>query len=329
MKPVPLRAHGLLAALFLLMAVTAACESSVTAGNGLLPDGMSQAKVPQAELNGFVFLSASPSVAVSTSRSGTSAGITGLPVEVPSQFGVVGATLVAGSSYEEVGGTVTFASPEDADTAWKLFEADKRSEEVWGVLESPRMHVVRGKGSWSTSVRSALESGRLVSLATHDPDAWALVTNLPEKPPSRPIAAGVIKFEQSLLKDVGLEVSMPLPDVTDALDLAGVEAVAFGIYSDTPSEAIEEIDRDFLKQSGSAALVVSHSSYHGALMSLLLRVGAGPAGMEEIDVGDTTARYRKIGDLHLIAKTDGSFIYAAIAGARGDAEKLVLSAIAD
>ena len=51
--------------------------------------------------------------------------------------------------------------------------------------------------------------------------------------------------------------------------------------------------------------------------------------MEEVEIGDTTARYRKIGDLLLFAKTEGSFIHAAVAGAKDDAEELILSAISD
>ena len=324
-----MKTRELLVALALLMAATAACASAVTAGNGLLPAGMDQARVPQVELNGFVFLSASPGVAVSTSRFVRSEGDAGLPADVPTRVDVVGATLIAGTSPEEMGGTLTFATPQDAETAWQVFEAKKLGEENWGILLSPRMHAVRGKGSWATSVRRALESDDLVPLPTHDPEAWALVTNLPAKPPSAPIAAGVVRLDDRLIEDVGREAGFPLSDVADALGLAGVDAIAFGLYSDLPSDAIESIDRDFLKQSGSAALFVSHSSYHGAILSLVMRAGSGLSGMEEVQIGDTTARYRKIGDLHLVAKTEGSFIYAAVAGTRDDAEELILSAISD
>lgn len=323
-----MKTRELLAALVLLM-VAAACTSTLTAGDGLLPTGMDQARVPQAELGGFVYLSASPGVAVSTSRFVSSQGVAELPADVPAQVDIVGAILVSGTSSEEIGGTLTFATPEDAQTAWQVFEARKMGEENWGLLVSPRMHAVRGKGPWATSVRSALESGSLVPLSTHDPDAWALVTNLPEKPPSAPIAAGVVSLDDRLIEDFGAEAGFPLSDIADALGLAGVEAIAFALYSDLPSEAIESVDRDFLAQSGSAAMFVSHSSYHGAILSLVMRAGSGLSGLEEVELGDKTVRYRKIGDLHLVAKTEGSFIYAAVAAARDDAEKLILSAISD
>ena len=48
-------------------------------------------------------------------------------------------------------------------------------EENWGLLASPRMHAILCKGLWAASVRRALESGPLVPLSTHDPDAWAMV----------------------------------------------------------------------------------------------------------------------------------------------------------
>jgi len=82
-------------------------------------------------------------------------------------------------------------------------------------------------------------------------------------------------------------------------------------------------------QSGSAALFVNHSSYHGAILSLVIRAGSGLPGLEEVELGDATVRYREIGDLHLVAKTEGSFIYAAVAAARDDAEELILRAISD
>jgi hypothetical protein len=76
-------------------------------------------------------------------------------------------------------------------------------------------------------------------------------------------------------------------------------------------------------------LFVSQSTYPAGLVSFMLSVIASRTDMELIKLGDTNARYKTIDGLHLIIKNKESLVYAAVAGNRGDAERLILSALAD
>ena len=60
-----------------------------------------------------------------------------------------------------------------------------------------------------------------------------------------------------------------------------------------------------------------------------MSVVAGRTEMEIIDLGNTNARYRLIEDLHLVIKNKGSAMYAALAGTRENAERLIMSALSN
>ena len=322
-----MKSAGILVPLLFLMMVGAGCASSLNAGNALLPEGAEQAQVPSVDLGGYVFASASPLAAVSADRFGPGqVGEEPSSQEMP-MVDVERATILIGTSADEIGGSLSFASQLDATAAWQLFQPRSQNGQVWGKLGSPQMYVVRGTSPWAKSVRAAFDSGQLARLSRQDPLAWKLITNLPQAPPSAPIAVGFLKLGDGLFDAFGDRVGIPLGGVGDAFGFVGVETVGFGVYTDLPIEVSETIDAEFLRQSQSGVLFVSHSSYPALLVSFILRVGAGRVGMDIVDLGDTNARYRAVGDMHLLIKNRGSLVFAAIAGERKHAEDLILSAI--
>lgn len=324
-----MRLGSLLILLILLAAATVSCSRSIAVGNGLLPEGIEKAQVPVAELGGYVFASSDSPLGLPVAyfrprEESIADGVSNAP-----RLQMNNATIVIGSSPESFAGTLEFASNRDAEMAWTLFQDMIQRRPGWGKLSSPRMFVAVGTGPWLDSVRQALDAGQLALLRDHDPVGWSLITNLPQHPPSRPSAAGVLRLEGGLLESLGKKAGIVLDDTGNAFGFLRVDTLGFGVYTDTPTEVPRRVDLEFLKQSGAGVLFVSRSSYPGFLVSFMLSRVAGRTGMQVIDLGNTNARYRTVDGLHLIIKNKSSLVYAALAAQRSNAERLMLSAISD
>ncbi len=318
----------LLTVFFVLVAV--GCTSSITSGNALLPEGMAEAKIPELDVAGYLYLRAEQPIALSASRFGSDdAAANGSTDSLDSRVQLSQATLVLDSNPDSFGGLLSFDSERDAEYAWTLLNETLIEGELWGELSVKGMAVVHGSGPWADAVRGALTSENQIAIPDNDPTVWALITNLPENPPSRPIAAGVLKLEGGLLGLLGERAGFTLDGVDSAFGFVRANTVGFGIYARQPLDVSEQIDEKFLINSGTGVLFVSHSDYAGALVSFMVGVAAGRTDMELIEIGDINARYRQIGDLHLILKNRGSLIYAAMAGDMDLAESLILSAMSD
>ena len=320
------RGYPLFLTVFLAL-VAVGCTSTITSGNGLLPEGMEEAEIPNLDVAGYMYLNADPPLALSTSRFGSPDAVEGNVSEaLDSRVGLTRATLVVDSTPDNFGGVLGFASESDAQDSWTLLQDRLVEHELWGELSSSGVLLVRGGGLWADSVREALVSENQIAIPDHDPVAWALLTNLPENPPSQPIAAGVLKLDGGLLALFGERADIDLDGVDVAFGFVRVDIVGFGVYAELPLDVPERIDEEFLINSGSGILFVSHSDYAGALVSFMIGVVAGRTDMETVQVGGLNAKYRTLDNLHLIIKNRGSLIYAALAGEMALAEELILSA---
>ena len=319
---------GALSMLLLAMVFTFACSTVLGPGKAQLPAGIDEARVPDVDHGGFFYVRADPPLPLTPElfRSNTDEPV---PGAATTTLALRGATIVAEGAGQEFGGVFTFDSAEAAGYALTELVAYGVDDHLWSKAVPPDLLLVRGDSSWADSVRAGLLSGDLVGLAQADPEAWTLLTNLPANPPSRPIGAGVLKVEDPLLDSAGDLANLDLGSVGDAFRFVGVTAVALGVYSDGPLEIPEALDRAFIRESGASVLFVSNSGYPGVLVSFILSIASGRAGLELIELGDTNARYRTIDGLHMVVKNKGSLVYAALAGSRSAAEALILSAIAD
>ena len=311
---------GVCTLLIFMTAAAVGCSAPIPPGSASLPQGIEETKVPGVELDGYVFVSSDPPLSLPTQLLRSGEGGPAAPAPGAPRIALRRATMVMGAPLEEYGGTLELVSEPDAQAAWRLLQARTKVADAWTEYSPPRISLVRGKGPWADAVRRDLDSGRLVSLRDHDPQAWNLVTNLPKAPPSPPIAAGMLKLDRGLLDLLGRKVGVRLDELGQALGIVRVDRLAFGVYADA-------IDPEYLAQSGVDILVVGKSSYPGVFVSFLLGVAGGQAGMETIDLGNTNAKHRTIEGLHLILKNKGSVLYAAVAGTRERAENLMLSTL--
>ena len=310
-----------------MAALVVACSTSVSPGDALLPEGIEDARVPDLEAKGYVFATTNPPLAVTTELFGHDFENGGL-FTVPPTVELERATIVVGDDPSQFTTTLGFASEGDANAVWQRFAQGSRDDGTrWGKLEFPRLHLVRGSGAWVDSAKAALESGNTLSLRDWNLQAWNLLTNLPENPPSRPISVGMLTLDGGLFEALGENAGIDLDGVDLAFSFLRANTLGFGVYGESPIEVPQQIDREFLADSGTSAVFVSRSSYPGLLVSFILRTVAGRSGLESVELGDLNVYHRTVSDLHLVLKNSGSLIFAAVSGSRSDAEELLLSAI--
>ena len=313
--------------LLLLSAMTAiGCSASLVVGNALLPEGIEEAQIPDVRLGGYLCVSADPSISLSTNRFAVGGPTTEeSPVTVPPFVDLSAATLVIGTSTDQIGATLKLASVQDAENAWLLYERSGDRPDTWGKIEVPRVLVVRGAGSRARSARGALEADGLVLLRDRDPVAWATITNLPENPPSRPVAVGMLKMDEMLIESLVGKVGIWLNGMSRAFTFLNVETIGLGLYADEQITVSGRTGTNMLKDLGAGVLVIAESGYPGFAVSFMLGVVSVRIGMEMIELGDTEVRSRTKDDLHLMIANKGKILFSALAGSKEATENLMLN----
>ena len=322
-----LKRRGFLGLFAIIVLLGVACSSEISGGTATLPEGIDSAMVPDAELGGFMYFSSDPPIAVSSKRFLTPSEAADLPPSATGQLQLSKSTVALSKTPEEFSGSLEFASAAEAQRAWSLYESREHSEDFWGALNAPEIHIVHGESEWAVDVRRQVESGNLVSLEDSDPPAWDLLTNLPESLEKPPLAVGALTLDGDMLKEVADMADVQLFGLNTVFGFVGVHSVAFGMYADTSLEVPDDLNEEFFKESEVAVVMVSSPGYPGFVVSFLLKMVSGRVGMEAIEIGDTAARYRTVDDLHLIVKNKGSLLYTVVASTRAEAERLILSAI--
>jgi hypothetical protein len=309
--------------IFSILLLATGCTVNTTSGGAALPKGIETARIPQSANGGFLYFASEPPLTLKTDLlldEATAAEVVTAPVDVR----IREATIVLGTSLNEFAGSLRFASEDDAIIAQSVLSQDSTDAlpEV-----SDTLPFTSAQSEWGESTVAAYNSGDLVALPEQDPAAWALLTHLPSQPPSPPAAVGVLKLSHGVLEDISEQAGLVMADVGDAYKFVRADNIGFGIYSAEPVNVAVRIDQEYLAQSGADLLFVSQSGYPAGLVAFMLSVIGNKTQMELVEFGSTNARYRQLGDLHLVLKNDGTLIYAALSGSREDAEALILSAI--
>ncbi len=239
-----------------------------------------------------------------------------------------GVTLFVGRSPEGFGGIFDFYEAEDAVNGLVAFRLGTNPQRSWADGNSRRLRVAAGEPEWVQSVGTASSLSSHVSLARHPTLPWDLVTNLPARPPSRPVAAGIARVEDGLAAAVYNSVDLDLTDIDTSFALLRVDLVGFAIYTDDEPLALpERLDRRALEENAYGVLMVSRSDYSGVMVAFMLGVVSDRAVLETVPIANTNARYGTIDGLHLLLKNRGNLVFAALSADRQNAIDLILSAI--
>ena len=322
-----MRLYGLVILLALLTLTAVGCSSSDVVGNALLPVGIETAQIPNVEIAGYLYVNAE--LPISLPINGLETESNDASEAVLTQLDLNTATIVIGPSIDSFGGTFDFQTEQQAEESLRVFQINPEDEESWGEVVSNRLSMANGTESWTQSVRNAFGSDSLILLTEHESLRWDILTNLPDNPPSRPVAVGILSLDEGFPKLLTERIDFDLVGMDTAFGLVRVDTVGFGIYADAPIEVPDRFGLEFLENAGYGVLLVSRSSYSGFVVAFMLGVVAGQTGMETISIGNTNARYQAVEGIHLILKNKGNLVFAAIAADRQSAESLILSAVTD
>ncbi len=312
--------------IFLSSFVVIGCSTVINPGNGQLPEGAESAEVPDVDSGGFIYFNSDRPLTLTDGFFRSGDGLLSSESDDDLTLSLDASTLVLGEKTGEFSGVLSFVSQQNADAAWRLIQEHADDDEIWGKMMSPDLAVASGDEAWIEANRDAFESQNLVTLKDLDKRSWNLITNLPKSPPTPPVVIGTLVLDPSLIETAGEQAGLVTDGIEEAFGLVRVERIAFALYTDSSLELSSRIDRQYINDSDSSVLVVSHSSYPGPLVSFLLSVIAGRTGMELIEIGNTNARYREIDGLHLVIKNKGSLVYVALSTTRAGAVEIILSA---
>ncbi len=307
----------LLAALFTMLFL-AARSPTLLETDPMLPPGFEEARLPDGDFNAYLYVSHGAPVAVPPEAFGESAGASAQPdLELSSLGAWVGPSLDSFGARAEFQGQVQAQAAETA-----LGDAVER----W--REDSTLRLVRGEGAWADDVEAAMRAGDGVTFKNKYEDVWRLLRLLPEEPPLEPAAAGFIAADSDLLDSLTSRAGLELGGLGQAMGTINVESIAYVAYADDDLRLPEQVDSEFVRDSGAAAVFVARSSYPGFILGFFLNVFADRVDLEsDTRIAGEDVLSRGMDGVHLLVKPLGSVIFIVVASEERNSERLMESVL--
>ncbi len=306
----------------------AGCEEP-TLGNPLLPTGFADTPLPQAPLNGYLYVRPGHITTLATSLFTTApAPQGGSPLPLPESIGLDALQAWGGPSAGSFGALLDLASTQEAQAVSRALESGQTPLRAWQRQEEDRVHLVGGADAWAEGLKTALQGRQAVTLQEAYPEAWNTIRLLPEHPPSPPIAAGFVRLEGELLEAWGTRAGISLQGLTAAAGALRIQTVAFALYGDLPARIGPEIGPDFLAKAGLGGIFVGRSEYPGFLLSWAFGAVEGRGPLEKVTLPQGTTAYSvALEPLHVMIAYRGRVVYGAVASSKEQAQALLLVAL--
>jgi len=318
------RPLGALLLVTLLLAFTVACDG-LEPGNPVLPEGFSQAQVPDASVKGFVYMRPGKPISVSTDRflEGEEVG-SGLPSEV--DIGLW--TVWVGPKPEDFGMGFQFVDLSALDLVAQ--ELESRSDWAEYLRMGEWLYLFGGEVEWVEALKSSIEEGRFVGIEEAYPDEWELIRLLPETPPGEVLGAGFGKLDDEFLAGMEEQFGGVGSDVKSLVDSARLRSAAFALYARQAPAELAEFDEEFLKEMGLSGLIITKAGYPGFIINFLFNRAASGAGLEKVQIEGGDAFYKALQEsLHVLIKNFGNTFYVAAASEEGSAQALMESVLVE
>ena len=312
---------GLLVALFLasIVALFMVTRSpTLLETDPMLPPGFEEARLPDGDLNAYLYVSHSAPIAMPLTAFGESASALTQPdVELSS----IGAWV--GPNLDSFGARAEFQGQREAQAAETALGDDVKK---W--REGDVLRLVRGQGAWADDVEAAMRAGHGVTFKEKYEDTWRLLRLLPEEPPLEPAAAGFISVDSDLLDSLTSRAGLELGGLGQALGTINVENIAYIAYTEDELRLPESVDREFVRSSGTAAVFVARSTYPGFLLSFFLNTFADRVDLQsDTQIAGEDVLSRDLDGVHLLVKPLGSVIFIVVASEEQASEALMQSVL--
>ena len=312
-----------------IMSIGVACATGIPADrNPALPVGFKEAPLPDVPINGYLYLSVekplTASIADLIPDFEPPPGVSG-EVEVnslvvwvspnPRSFG-----MVFDLGNEEQARVVEMALSARKDLEFRYFRR--------GAL----LYTIHGSDEWTRALEDAIDKDSYVSLETAYPDVNLLFNLLPEEPGLIPVASGFGRLDEVFLTNLEGLTGTGLSSLKSFISGAKAENVVVAMYAKEPLSRLKELNEQFFQDMGLGAVLATHSSYPGFLVSLVFKNVASGVGLQNISLdgssGGEQAYYFSPGrDVQAIVKNNGSNFYIALSLQREEAEQLMLAAL--
>ncbi len=159
-------------------------------------------------------------------------------------------------------------------------------------------------------------------------DTWRLLSLLPEEPPLEPAAAGFIRVDSDLLDSLTSRVDLDLGGLGQALGTINVEDIAYVAYAEDELRLPEEVDREFVRSSGIAAVFVARSTYPGFILGFFLNAFADRVDLQsDTRIAGEDVLSRDFDGVHLLVKPLGSVIFIVVASEEQTSKRLMESVL--
>ena len=284
----------------------------------MLPPGFEEARLPEGDLNAYLYVSHSASIAMPLTAFGESAGASTEPdLELSSLGAWVGPNL------DSFGARAEFQQQRQAQAAETALADDVKK---W--REDSVLRLVSGQGAWADDIESAMRAGHGVTFKEKYEDAWRLLRLLPEEPSLEPAAAGFISVDSDLLDSLTSRAGLELGGLGQALGTINVENIAYIAYTEDELRLPESVDREYVRSSGTAAVFVARSTYPGFLLSFFLNTFADRVDLQsDTQIAGEDVLSRDLDGVHLLVKPLGSVIFIVVASEKQSSEALMQSVL--
>ena len=312
---------ALLIALFLALLITlvlAARSPTLLETDPKLPPGFEEALLPDGDFNAYLYISHSAPIAMPLAAFGESASTSTQPDVELSSLGAW-----AGPNLDSFGARVGFQQQMQAQAAETVLADDV---EKW--REDSVLWLVRGEGAWADDVEAAMRAGHGVTFKDKYEDTWRLLSLLPEEPPLEPAAAGFISVDSDLLDSLTSRAGLELGGLGQALGTINVEDIAYVAYAEDELRLPEEVDREFVRSSGIAAVFVARSTYPGFILGFFLNAFADRVDLQsDTRIAGEDVLSRDLDGVHLLVKPLGSAIFIVVASEEQTSKRLMESVL--
>ena len=308
-------------ALWVALALVA-CSADEAVWDPALPQGFEDAKLPDVELKGYLYMDAGRPISL-TSETFTGAAVAGELVSVRRIAGLMG------QKEDWLGTRIEFASEREAGLVSDWMAAKTAAPAQVGP-QGLHLSMVWGGEQWATALQGQWESSADISIQERYPEIWEVVQLLPSRPPARPVAAGFAR-DLSLVVQMLLErTDTSFSGLEDALPLVRLHTTAFAVYAEDLEVVPAELTGGTLQEMGLGVVAVTRSEYPGFVLGVVLDGIAGTGGLERVRIARRTFYYRHLGGhVHLMTKSYGSALYVALAPSRDEAQELIAAVRAD
>ncbi|MSQ32926.1 MAG: hypothetical protein EXR60_00675 [Dehalococcoidia bacterium] len=304
---------GLIPLLLAISIVAAGCGIGQPAEPASFPAGLAEARVPDVELEAFVYIVGPTGGAVAREL--------GFSAEVPA--GSLSVWLAPWEGELVLGATVELPSEQTA----RLAAAELGVRTSRALALGRQVVVVQGDSTAAAGLAAAIERDGLVAFASRNPQAMEVIQWLPAQTAAPPDVVAYARLSEAVLEHLAQRTgNQELADVAVGIRSARISRAAVAVYA---PEGLPLATLGDLEQLGdhAAGIVVAPARLPASVVGTVLRSAAGGLGLQEAALPSGPAFTRSLGSQRLYVANLGNKLYISFSPDEARAQALLDGAL--